>query len=206
MLTFGYNTQIRRITNCTPLELVLSQPPKRIIMVPNPEGILGKTHSSYLPYWTMWLNHLVVDSASDQLLGKQKPYQQRFNKKVRPSKIKLQNRWFVFIYHKHTERGNIMHKLSPIADGPYEVASLDGTIVTVKIDSDTERVSRYKVSTSPVSNHSILYMLNYGFQIHGHFGLSAYSAYAEPKIVPPEVNSQPSQPKFIILRIIAHRG
>lgn len=53
VLMFEYNTQIHGVTNCTPFELMLSQPPKTLITQPDLEDIFGMTRGLYIHRWKL---------------------------------------------------------------------------------------------------------------------------------------------------------
>lgn len=71
ILTYGYNTQIRRIANCTLFKLVLSQMPHAIVMQPNREGVPSESPRAYLHRWELGLSRLARD-ADDHMLKCQK--------------------------------------------------------------------------------------------------------------------------------------
>lgn len=102
LLTFENSTQIHSITKCTLFEPVLSQPPKVIIIEPDPDSISTKTCGSYFHRWNACLSHL-EDIGSAHILRAKKEFQRWFNANISPSSFNF--------CHSHSFAANT-HKLA----------------------------------------------------------------------------------------------
>ena len=154
VITYSYNTQVHRVTSCTPFELVLSRPPSSLVLAPEPGGTIGEAPKSYLQRWKVWLHNL-VSSARQSISKEQKRYQRNFNARVRPISQDLAPGSHVFVRKEHHGRDG-HHKLSPVAEGPYRVVSLDKDTVVLRIGRSEERISRDRVVESPPPPYDIL--------------------------------------------------
>lgn len=150
ILAYGYNTQIHRITNCTPLELVLRQPPHTIVMQSDPDVVQGESHGSCLYGRKLWLNHL-VQNAGGHMLHEQHKYQRCLIARERPTKEQLKIGSFIFVYCSHTQHGQITPKLCLTVNRPYEVMSLKASTVTTKDGPNIKRVFRDRIAQSLIT-------------------------------------------------------
>lgn len=107
-LPFGSNTGIHGITNCTSVDLVLSQPTKTVFSEPDHEGIPGEARASYNHRRTKWLGTL-INNEIDQIIWKRKNYRGRFKKTVRPTQNRLQVESNLFNHRAHNQPGKTIH-------------------------------------------------------------------------------------------------
>ena len=148
MLTYAYNTQVHRITNHAPFELVLSRSPQALVMPPKSVGIPDDTPTLYYQRWRSWLE-TTISAARSSLAKGQKKYQRNFNARTRIPRNTLGVGSFVFVRKEFFDKENKKHKLAPIADGPYRVVSLTPDTVVLRIGEEDERVSRDRIVEAP---------------------------------------------------------
>lgn len=101
----------------------------------------------------------MIEKARDHMLREKRKYEKRFNNKVRPTRETLHPGVFVLFRREQAHRGESTHKLVIITDGPYEVASLDKSTVTIKIDDEIQRVLRNRVVRAPVFSTGTPYLI-----------------------------------------------
>lgn len=93
-------------------------------------------------------------------------------------------------FSNHTQRDEAMYILAPIVEGLYDVASISGTTVTVKIRSSIERVSRDRVHMSPEYSTGTPHLVHDASQSHSWNNPSPPIAGSEPNIAPPETENK----------------
>ena len=148
-LTYAYNTQVHRSTNCSPFELVLSRAPPPLAIAPMPQGTLGESPKQYYMKWKLWLQHL-ISGAGAQLKDTQRRYQRNFNSRLRLPKSTLKPGAYVFIRKEFFNEGTRKHKLATIAGRPFKIVLISDSTVVVRIGEEEERISLDRVVEAPV--------------------------------------------------------
>jgi len=147
-VTYAYNTQVHRATNCTPFELTLSRPPQPFAVEPTSQGRPKEKPKQFMQRWKTWLQHL-MRSARNELRKHQLRYQRNFNARTKAQQEPLESGDYVFVRKEYYSTTEKKHKLAPIADGPFKVLKVDAHTVTVQVANATEKVSRDRVVEAP---------------------------------------------------------
>ena len=152
-LTYAYNTQIHRVTGFSPFELVLSRPPPHLALQVRPDVSAIANRATHFKRWTQRVRTL-MEKASRSSDRAQAAYKRDFDARLRRNAEELVPHMYVFLRREYAPRSDgttpRRHKLSPIADGPYPVVSVDESTVVINVDGDEERVSRDRVVRAPV--------------------------------------------------------
>lgn len=85
--------------------------------------------------------------------------------KMHKTKQELKREPFVFVHRVHTQQRQTTYNLSPVADGPYEVASLDASTVTIKDGPNIDQVLRNSIAQLPIIAFGTLAILNDASQV-----------------------------------------
>ncbi len=127
-VTFAYNTQVHSVTKVSPFELVLSRPPNPLAIQPQPKIDFCKDKAQFQTNWVAWLERM-FKSASKESKKVQERYKKYFDLRVRKPKRALSPGPLVFVRREYANpKTEKKHELSPIADGPYLVISVQENI------------------------------------------------------------------------------
>jgi len=152
-LTYAYNTQIHRITGFAPFELVLSRPPPHLSLKARPDLSAVSNRATLYKRWVARLKQL-LETASRNSASAQARYKRDFDARLRRNAESLVPGVHVFVRRDYSPKtdGSVpgRHKLSPVADGPFKVLSVDeDTVVVDDGDGNEERLSRDRVVRAP---------------------------------------------------------
>ena len=159
-VTYAYNNTVQRATGLTPLDLVLTRPPKPL----NLENVETINHEAIGPRQekTKFSQRLqILMKTSDAILEKsQARYKRDFNKRVRQFNTRLMPGDLVFFKREtateYEERNRAArgaaighHKLRSKATGPYQVVAVTTSTVTIMRDGLADKVSKDRVVRAP---------------------------------------------------------
>lgn len=162
-LKFAYNTQAHRTTGLSPFQLVLSLTPPNLAL--EHKATLGNFPSAgdYRRNWKAWLKKL-VPATRKSIARAQATCKRDFDVPLqleRAQLIKEVDLMFVRNDYYNPEREK-HHKLSQVADGPFEVISVPTESVVVQVEDQHKRLSRDRATVAPppssklVLNRSVL--------------------------------------------------
>lgn len=146
-LTFAYNATVHRVTGIAPFKLVLSRSPRPLSLENFQTTAEFSDRSQFQSKFQTTLRAL-MDTARKNMSIAQDRYKRDFDKRLRRPIQKLVVGNYVFV-RKEYGSGERRTKLSPIVDGPFQVASLDSNTVTVLRNGEEEKLSRDRVVQSP---------------------------------------------------------
>ena len=155
-LTYAYNTQIHRITGFSPFELTLSRPPPHLAIQSRPDMSALENRASSFERWRLRLKTLFATAARSSVAARAR-YKRDFDRRLRRNAETLTSGMYVFVRRDYAPKtdGSVprKHKLSPVADGPFRVISVDEkTVVIDDAQGNEERLSLDRVVKAPVTD------------------------------------------------------
>ena len=158
-LTYAYNTQIHRITGFSPFELTLSRPPPHLALQARPDMSAVANRATAFKRWRLRLAELFKTAEQSGEAARVR-YKRDFDNRLRRNNERLAPGLFVFVRRDYAPKtdGSVprKHKLSPVADGPFRVLSVDeNTVVIDDNRGNQERLSLDRVVRAPITDDHV---------------------------------------------------